>query len=380
MRIGRAGWTLIGIWAFAILLAMPALQHWKAPAPATGLRLAVTLVALYAIAGGICWVIYIRERSGLGRRRAGMLVFLTILLTFLTNHIHRFSVDDSSSYFGYPAVQWQVMLQDKAVELDPGVRPHSYRFLPNSAVRWVEMTGVGFAQSRDFYRLVTGLLLFYALFRFARLYCEPAASFVAMLLAGLIYPVSYEYYAGQLTDPLSHLSFILAFIFLETGAFGLLVAAIGIGSMAKESVLALVVYYAIFKRGEPRHLIKSATLFAVAGVSFLGARLLVLGGSWMRYDQISGVTLKDFPLNWHDPLWPGVFILTACAFTPVLVLYWKETPLELKRLALFLLPVLAVTNMVISWMRESRNFMPVVFVFAVIAARAIVPVGAPELP
>jgi hypothetical protein len=58
-------------------------------------------------------------------------------------------------------------------------------------------------------------------------------------------------------------------------------------------------------------------------------------------------------------------------YTAFLVPGWSETPRSLKYLFLYLTPVLVGSNLVISWLRETRNYMPAVFVLAVAAARYI---------
>jgi hypothetical protein len=100
----------------------------------------------------------------------------------------------------------------------------------------MELGGVSFDVARDVYRYVFGVLLFYAVYRYARLYTNYLGGILAMLLAGVVYPVSFEHYAGQLTDPLSHLSFLLAFIFLHTGAFAAFLTTLLIGALAKSLV------------------------------------------------------------------------------------------------------------------------------------------------
>jgi len=53
----------------------------------------------------------------------------------------------------------------------------------------------------------------------------------------------------------------------------------------------------------------------------------------------------------------------------MLVMAWKDTPSELKRLVLFLFPTLFISSLIFSWLREARNFMPLVVVMAVVAGR-----------
>src|SRR5208283_3644637 len=179
---------------------------------------------------------------------------------------------------------------DLVIQRSSSALPHSYRFLPNSIVRWMQMSGLAYEQARDLYRLIFGILLFYAIYKYARLYTNYLGAVIAMLLVGVAYPVSFEWSAGQLTDPLSHLSFVLAFIFLETEEFALLLSTLLIGSLAKETVLAMAGYYVLFHRKERRYVLKAAVL-CVAGVAvYFGVRLWVLHGT-MHYDQASGMTL-----------------------------------------------------------------------------------------
>ena len=58
-------------------------------------------------------------------------------------------------------------------------------------------------------------------------------------------------------------------------------------------------------------------------------------------------------------------------FLPFLAIGWDRTPAVLKRLALFLLPSLFLSSLVFGWLYETRNFMPLVSVLAVIAARTL---------
>jgi hypothetical protein len=99
---------------------------------------------------------------------------------------------------------------------------------------------------------------------------------------------------------------------------------------------------------------------------YFGVRAYVLHGM-MSYDQTSGVGFDHISENWQRTGWVTPFLLTACALLPFVVLAWKDTSLFLRRQALFLFPVLFLSNLLFSWMQETRNFMPLVFVLAVIA-------------
>ncbi len=144
----------------------------------------------------------------------------------------------------------------------------------------MQLCRVRFDAARDIYRLVFGLLLFYSIYRYARLYTGYAAAILALLLVALVYPISFEHYAGQLTDPLSHLSFVLAFIFLETEDFAFLLTTLIIGSLAKETVLALSGFYVLFCRREKRYSIKAVVLCAASLATFFAVRAWYCTARW----------------------------------------------------------------------------------------------------
>jgi hypothetical protein len=362
----RSG-VLILVWALACLAILPAIFHWEAPPPYTDAGRYLPIGLGYLIAVSICYVIFRAELRRLSRPQALSLVFVIFLLTSITNNLHGFNVDQATNYFPEPNRVWQERTHNLVMQLAPALLPHSYRFLPNSIVRWVQLAHLDFDSARDLYRLIAGLLLFYSIYKYARLYSNYTSAIVAMLLTAAIYPISFEHYAGQLTDPLSHLSFVLAFIFLETEEFALLLSTLVIGSLAKETVLALAGYYVLFCQREARYQVKAVSLCVASAGVYFGVRLFVLHGS-MNYQQTSGVKLEHVLENWQFIGWHEPFLLTACALLPFLALGWKETALSLKRLVFFLFPVLFLSSLFFSWLVETRNFMPLVFVLSVVAA------------
>ncbi len=368
----RRRWVILAlVWGLAAFSSLPILFHWAARTP----RLSRTTLALelgYAAAALICFCIYRIECHRLPRSQAFTLVFLVFLLNGFANHIHAVDVDYAPQSNDMSNVDWQKMVQNAVVQSDPRVLPHSYRFLPNGIVRWLERHSVSFEAARDLYRLLSGLLLFYAIYRYARLYTSHVGAILTMLFVSLPYPVSFEYYRGQLTDPLSHLSFVLAFIFLETEDFAFLFTTLLIGSLAKETVLCLTGYYILFRRKDLHYLRNAGLLAAVTIIAYFGVRLLVLQHG-MDYQQVSGVDLNHIMYNIRDVRWPVPFLLTAGAYLPFLVLSWKRTPASLRNLALFLLVVLFASSFFLSWLCESRNYMPAVFVLALVAARYFIP-------
>jgi hypothetical protein len=232
----------------------------------------------------------------------------------------------------------------------------------------MQICRVRFDTARDIYRLLVGLLLFYAIYRYARLYTDYLGGILAILLVAVVYPISFEFYAGQLTDPLSHLSFVLAFIFLETENFPFLLTTLLIGSLAKETVLVLCGFYVIFCRGERKYISKATALCVASLAAYFGVRVFVLHGT-MHYGQISGVTPDHILANWQRAEWPALFLITTGSYVPFLALGWKETPRSLKRMVVYLVPLLFTSSLLFGWLMETRNYMPVVFVLAVIAAR-----------
>ena len=362
---------LILVWMAAAVAVLPAIFRWQPPAPATGFALQLRLGAGYFLALALCYSLYRREARRLSRSQAFSVAFLAGLLTTILNYLHHLMVNYGPDYFAETSnADWQAQLQRDIMRFLPNVAPHAARFLPNAIVRWLELGGMDFEAARDLYRLIFVLLLFYAIYRYARLYTTHQGALAAMLLVAVVYPVTFHYYAGQLTDPLSHLSFVLAFLFLEKEDFPFLFATILIGSLAKETVLALTGYYILFCRKDRRYPLKAGALAAGSSAAYFGVRLYVLGGT-MHYSDISGVTLAHVADNWQTDTWKVPFLLTALSLVPFLAVGWRTTPRALKRMALFLLPVLFFSSLFFSWLDESRDYMPAVFVLAVIAARTL---------
>ena len=364
----KRGLILVLVWLLTIVAILPAIFHWQAAPPRIGHAAHLQLDVGYLFGLLICYGIYRAEKRRLPKRQAFAIAFLVLLLVGVTDTLHLFNVDRVSIFRERSNLAWQIEVENQVIQLSTSVLPHSYRFLPNSIVRWMQLVGMSYETARDIYRLIFNLLLFYAIYRYARLYTSYTGAILAMALIAVIYPVGFVYNAGQLTDPLSHLSFVLAFIFLETGDFGFFISTLLIGSLAKETVLALAGYYLLFCRKDNRYVPKAALLCSLAFAVYFGVRFWVLRGG-IGYGQISGVALSHAWSNWQNGRWPPLVALTAGALLPFLILTWKETPLPLKRQALFLLPVLFISGTFFSWLFESHNFMPLVFVLAVVAGR-----------
>ena len=357
---------MIGVWALFVVAILPALFHWSAHPTAVGFARSIRVGLANLIALLICVVIYRTEKLRLGRSRAFALVFLVFLLSALVNYMHKVTVDHGVNYFTTMTnLQWQEWMHNGAITFDRVTLPHTYRFLPNAIVRWMEIGGLSYEAARNFYRLFFGLLIFYALYRYALLFTNYLGAILAMLVTAAIYPISFTTYAGQLTDPASHLSFLLCFIALEIDDFGWFLTAMLMGSLAKEAVLAMAGYYILFRRRDEHYWSRSLLAVVSCIAAFLSVRLVVLHGL-LHYQQISGTTLSIVSVNLHDLHWREPFLLTFCALIPFFVLAWKRIPLELKRMALYLLPVLFVSSLLFSFLSETRNYMPAIFVLSVI--------------
>ena len=364
--------SLFAAWIFAAIAALPVVFHWRAAHP---IDLAAGLARLlaYLAAVSICYSIFRIESRRLSRRQAMCLALLVFSLTSVVNHIHSVTVDQGHNRFFSPELlntDWQIGIQNFVIGLSPKAIPHSYRFLPNGIVRWMELCGTDYEAARDAYRLICGLLLFYAISRYAGLYTAYAGRMITLLLVAVAYPISFENYNGQLTDPLSHLSFVLAFLFLGTEEFWLLLTVLVIGSLAKETVLAMTLYFVLFHRKEKNYIGKAALLCAGTVIAYFGVRLAILKGT-MNYVQVSATSLGHIRVNAGFLAWVPAFLLTVGVFLPFLAIGWDRTPAVLKRQALFLLPVLFLSSLLFGWLYETRNFMPLVFVLAVIAARTL---------
>jgi hypothetical protein len=363
----RTNWIVVGLVLIALAIALiPVLLHLPPPAARGAGITFVYLPALLAAAA--C---YQFDRTFSKKEKAEAL-FICLAFAFLSNYLHLWLVDLGP---GLPAstLDWQINLHKSVIDLRPEVLPHSYRFLPNSLVRLFEQVTGDFSVARDSYRNLFGVLLFYALYRFARLFLLHGGALFSLALWTVVSPVSFRYYLGQLTDPMSHLSFILAFIFIETEQFVYLVLTLMIGCLAKETVLAMIGYYALFRWREKSHLLKLTILIIASLAVYLAARAWVLHGV-PDYAQISGVALDHLTRNWADySWWVLAFLYTVGIFVPFVIAGWRKSPWKLRSLALYFFPVLLISSLFFSWLWETRNFMPLVAVLTVSTVYHLMP-------
>ena len=346
---------------------LPVILHLQAPPyPRVGQLFAYipTIVALV-----IC---YAFDQTLTKNEKIGTLL-LCFVLAFTVNYLHYSWVDRGQYFRGTPNLDWQINMHTGVLDLRPDNPPHSYRFLPNSFVRLFEQVTGDFAIARDSYRNLFGVLFFYAYYRFARLFLRHGGSLFCLALLAVIMPVSFRYYAGQLTDPMSHLSFVLAFLFVETQQFAYLLLAVTIGCLAKETIAAMSGYYVLFRWRDQSFVIKAVMLFFSAlGVCLL-ARMWVLHGV-PAYQQISGTGFEQATRNLKNySEWVPGFFYTAGIFIPFAIVGWSKSPWALRSLAVYWFPVLLISGLFFSWLRESRNFVPLAMILAVLAVYYLLP-------
>jgi hypothetical protein len=304
--------------------------------------------------------------------RKPLLILALCLLSWYLIDLHLIFVD-AGHYFPTweqaDNTQWQLMLHRSITRLEPNP-PHSYRFLPDTLSAWVEWGTGSYVYARAIYRLTVQFALLFAIHRLAKLYLKEPYAFAVVLLYAVVYPGSIRYYAGQLTDPLSHLSFVLAFIFLETGEFGLFAASVLLGALAKESIAIMPIYYLAFEARSRRSLARGVALAAAcAGELFLVRRLVMR--KVLDYKDISGVTPGHVIGNLLDEeRWSRQLFFLIIAFLPFAAIGWKAAPRRLKELTLVLVPGLVVSNIFFSWFHEGRNLIPATVVLAILAVGA----------
>lgn len=363
----RTNWIVVGFVLLAVAVALlPVFLHLGPP---EGRGAGITFVYLPALLAAVACYQFDRTFS---KKEKAEALFLCLAFAFLSNYLHTWLVDVGP---GLPAstLDWQINLHQSVLDLRPEALPHSYRFLPNSLVRLFEQVTGDFAIARDSYRNLFGVLLFYALYRFARLFLLHGGALFSLALWTAVSSVSFRYYLGQVTDPISHLSFILAFIFIGTEQFVYLVLTLVIGCLAKETVLAMVGYYALFRWREKNYLPKLTILVLASLTVYLAVRVWVLQDA-PHYNQISGVALEHVTRNWADySWWVPAFLYTVGIFIPYLIGGWRKSPWQLRSLALYLFPVLIISSLFFSWLWETRNFMPLVAVLTVSTVYHLMP-------
>jgi hypothetical protein len=304
------------------------------------------------------------------RRRAAIAALL-VGLSFVSTDLHDSNVDEAKFFTHYGTnSRWQEDLHQWVLGLEFRERPHSYRFLADCVIRWLELGTGDFAAARVLYRFSFTCLLLAAIYEFAKFYVSANGAIASILLYSAVYPVSIRYYAGQPIDPLSHFTFALTFWALQRGWFWTFAATTFVGVMAKESILVMPLYYLLFRRNGPSHWTRGLLLVAATFGLAIAIRWSV--GAGMQFDHVSATTEYHFLTNLADDShWGRQLASTLGVFIPFVLFGWKNTPWDLKSLILFLAPCLLISGLFFSWLREARNYMPLVALLAVCTARVL---------
>jgi hypothetical protein len=246
--------------------------------------------------------------------------------------------------------------------------PHQYRLLPYGFVRGLEHLTGDFWFACVAYRWFFSYWFLWYSYRFARFFVSRGLAMLALLPVVVLYPLSVEHYAGQLTDPLSHALFALALVYIVTDRWIALAVALALGVLAKETAVLLVpAYLACYWRLGLPALAKTAALGTVCVAAYMAARL-PLGWS-LGYGSINGTEGLMIGDNLgigeprYQPAVPIVFnyvhpLLFVGSFLPFIAWHWRRIDERLRALYLVLTPLLLFSNLCFGWMYESRNYVP----------------------
>ncbi len=266
---------------------------------------------------------------------------------------------------------------------DNGLRiPHQFRPLPYGFVRTFERITGDWWFSCVVYRWCFTFWFIWGAHRFARLFLKPMPALLTVLPLVPLYPLSVQYYQGQLTDPLSYALFILALIYVVQDRWILLAATLALGVMAKETVLLLTVSYVAcyWRLGWPA-LFKTAALGAVCVAAYFAVRAAI--GWRLGFDKINGTDGLMIESNLGFDLGLGFAryrlaaplvmnylhpLLFVGSFLPFIVFGWRRIDGRLKAIFLTLTPLMLAAHLCFAWMYESRNYMPLVPLLATMAA------------
>lgn len=292
-----------------------------------------------------------------GRRLSLAAIFLA--LTLLIEYINLGIVDPGQYFPGVKNVDWQFSTHRRAVMFDPTDVPHSYRFLPSGIVAFFEYFTGNFFFSKFAYRIIFDYLILLVIFMLSAQFVGRVSALLTVFLYVLMYPVTIQYMAGQLTDPASHLSFFLCMLFLTRKQFIPFTLALVAGVLAKESILVMAGCWALFA-SEPR--LKAFGKGALAGGLGLGlvvlVRYLSKQGDFSAHD-ISGVNaLEHMYTNLAAIDWRFQVFFSVVILIPLCILHWGRISWQIKGMILLLAPVIFTSSMLFSWLREARNYVP----------------------
>lgn len=338
--------------------------------PILGLRLlGCGLALLLPFSAAAClWFLWL---PGGGRER-GIALASVLIIGLWCVDMHYSSVD-LANYFGsgyVDNVDLQRQWHAKALRLHPAAIPHSYRILPDCLLAWLQLlTGTYFAAA-VILRITCYWLLLGLIYAASRKWWDARSALVSLVLFPLVYVPSIRYYAGQLTDPVSHLLFMLSIWFLISRRFWMFLPSVVIGVLAKESILVMPIYAAIAPGLSATTRLKWMSPLILGAAAAVAIRWKVSQNP--EFESISGLTPDHYKSNladvWH---WSRQTWQTLGWPWLATVLAWRSQPRELLGLAVFLTVCLWTSNLFFSHLMEARNFVPAAIPLILMASNSL---------
>lgn len=356
----------------------------------------------FFVAAIAAWTVILCTR--LEGRGAGWRNFTLLLLAGFLAMWHLYAVDTRRTEVNFSVYveEWQrLMYLDildgwdlQWINTDTGLHrrareslniPHVYRSLPYGFVRGLErLTGdwrfAGFA-----HRWFFTFWFLWASFHFVQYFHDAGRGWLGVLVMVVLYPLSVMYYWGQLTDPMSHALFVLALLWIVQDRWLLVLGAVALGVMAKETAVVLVPAYLAchWRRGTPA-LLRTAAIGLVCVAAYVAVRLPVGWSPGLSSPSGTSGLMLATNLGIGKPLYrpPAPLyqnylqpLLFVGAFLPMIAIHWRQSDRRLKALFLTVVPLVLLSSACFSWLYESRNYMPLL---PLLAALALTPRPVPE--
>jgi hypothetical protein len=304
-------------------------------------------------------------------RRAVVFMALAALLTA----VHYTIVDTQAvdpERFPY-VLSWQrgnyLAVLGGALE-GPGISyvPHVYRPLPYGFTRTIELVTGNWRFACLAYRFFFTYWVLWAMQRFGEMFLPSGRAGWIIAVYVVLYPLSIWYYSGQLTDPLSHFLFILSMILIVEDWWPELALALGLGVLAKETALLLVVAYFACHYRQGRVVWRRTAVLGLIGIAaYFAVRLHVGWVPDLRSINSNTVLMirsnlglpgrqyKSIAPLWQNYLNPILFVIVWLA--PAMA-KWRAIDAKLKAMAIVLVPLMLGVNLCFGWLYESRNYVP----------------------
>ena len=317
--------------------------------------------------------------------RPGLLALGLVGLAGLLTACHWYEVDRLPRPAAWQRELYLQVLNHEGEPDNPLGAPHNFRPLPYGFTRALERVTGDWWFACLAYRWFFTYWFVWGWYRFARLFLAAPAALLSLLPLPLLYPLSVLYYWGQLTDPLSHALFVLAFLYVVEDRWAPLLAALALGVMAKETAVIVVPAYLAGRllAGRPWAarpfgvaVLKTAALGLGCAAAFAAVRLPL--GWRPGNEEMNGLpglmigtnlgigrplarTVVPLSQNYLHPL------LFVGPFLPPIAWSWRRLDGRLRALVLTVPPLLLLSNLCFGWMYESRNYVPLLPLLATAA-------------